>query len=116
MNQFTIYIMLIIFIKVIYLCLTIAHIYFRVKDEGDNETDTKIQHWKDRVEFVFVALMSFLLIYLFNPRANRSSNLDFETKLLLYILGFILLMTANWKTFIKESPIVNKMHKIHISK
>ena len=114
MNKFSIYIMLIIFIKFLYLCLSIAHIYFRAKNQGDNETDKKIQHLKDRMEFIFVALMSFLLIYLFNPRANRSANLDFETKMLLFILGFILLMSANWKTFIKETPPI--LHKIHISK
>lgn len=111
MNQFSIFIMFIIFIKFLYMCLSIAHIYYSAKDEADTDTDTRITFWKERMEFIFIALMSVLLIYIFNPKSNRSANLDFETRMLLFILGIILLMSANWKTFFKETPLVKKINK-----
>jgi hypothetical protein len=36
-----------------------------------------------------------LLIYLFNPRTDRSILIDYETKLLLFLFGIILLITMN---------------------
>jgi hypothetical protein len=56
--------------------------------------------------------MSVLLIYLFNPRTERSVMIDYETKLLLYLFGFILLITADWGVFIHETPLFKKFQKI----
>ena len=44
-------------------------------------------------------MMSILLIYLFNPRVDRSVLIDKETKILLYLFGFILLIIAKWNLF-----------------
>jgi hypothetical protein len=52
--------------------------------------------------------MSGLLIYVFNPRVDRSILVDNETKVLLYLFGFILLITAKWELFFKESPLLKK--------
>ncbi len=49
-------------------------------------------------------MMSAMLIYLFNPRADNIKLLNYETKLLLYLFGFVLIITANWNTFFTESP------------
>jgi len=75
----------------------------KAKKKTDTDLNKKIVFWKDRLEFVFVILMSFLLIYLFNPRFDHKSLIDQHVKLLLYLFGFILLITANWGTFIEES-------------
>jgi hypothetical protein len=98
------YITFIIFIKVGFVLLAVSHLYLKLKDKEQSETDKKIVYWKDRLEFVFIALMAALLIYLFNPRTDRSVLVDYETKVLLYLFGFILLITAKWDTFIKETP------------
>ena len=50
--------------------------------------------------------MSILLIYIFNPRIERTKYINNEIKLLLYLFGFITLLTAEWGIFFKESPIV----------
>jgi hypothetical protein len=34
-----------------------------------------------------------------------------ETKVLFYVLGWVLLITANWAVFFKESPIVMDVQK-----
>ena len=49
--------------------------------------------------------MSCLLIYLFNPRSNRVVLIDNETKVLLFLFGIIVLITAKWNIFIKENQI-----------
>lgn len=75
-----------------------------IKQNSSSSTfNTLINYWKERFEFIFIFLMSALLIYLFNPRKNRGVLINGETKLLLYLFGFILLITANWKLFIKET-------------
>ena len=112
MSYFDKYVTLIVLIKVIFVILAVSHLYFSFKGEEDSKKDKKVVYWKERVEFVFIAFMSIMLIYLFNPRQNREVLLDFETKLLLYLFGFILLITAKWDIFIKESPIFKKVQSV----
>lgn len=112
MSYFDKYVTLIVLFKVIFIILAASHLYFTFKGKADSKTDKKVVYWKERVEFVFIIFMSIMLIYLFNPRANRETLLDFETKLLLYLFGFILLITAKWGVFIKESPFFQKFQKV----
>ena len=44
-----------------------------------------------------------LLTYLFNPKFNRENLINSETKVLLFLFGFILVFTAKWNIFIEES-------------
>lgn len=110
MSWFSKYINLIFLVKVVFVILAVSHLYMKVRHK--DETDKKITFWKDRIEFIFIFLMSLLLIYLFNPRASNNNNLDFETKLLLYLFGFILLITAEWSTFIHENPLFKKFQYV----
>jgi uncharacterized membrane protein YiaA len=77
----------------------------RSKGKVNSETNQQFLFWKERIEFVFIILMSFLLIYLFNVTTNRLSMIDHETKLLLFLFGFVLIITAKWDTFFEESEI-----------
>jgi hypothetical protein len=56
--------------------------------------------------------MAGLIIYLFNPRHSREKLIDYETKVLLYLFGFILLLTANWSAFVEESTWFEKLQNI----
>ena len=96
--------------KFLFLILSITHIYLKIMHK--DATDAKVMFWRDRVEFLFVSLMSFLLLYLFYPRANNEIYIDFETKLLLFIFGIILLTNAKWDIFFKESPIFKKIQNV----
>jgi len=75
----------------------------KAKGKKKSDVNKKIEYWKERIEFIFEILMAFLLIYLFNPRTDHKSLIDPHVKLLLYLFGFILLITAKWSTFIEES-------------
>ena len=105
MDKYNIYITFIIIVKVAFVFLAISHIYLKVKGKENSETDKQIIFWKERLEFIFITLMAILLIYLFNPRTDKSVLIDSETKILLYLFGFILLITAKWQIFFTESKI-----------
>jgi hypothetical protein len=113
-SKLDIYIYFIVFIKLIFSITYFLHIYF-IKvipnSEKGQEIDPKIVFWKERTEFIFIASMSVLMIYLFNPWRNEPLFINEETKVLFYVLGWVLLITANWAVFFKESPIVMDVQK-----
>lgn len=108
MNTFTVYVTLIFIVKIVFIILGILKIYMRFKNPANTKLIETLNFWKERVELIFKAMMSLLLIYLFNPRSNNIGLINKETKLLLCLFGFILIITANWSTIINESPIFIK--------
>ena len=112
MNKFDIYITFIFLIKIGFITMVLIHLYLKLKHRENTDLDKKILYWKDRLEFFIKVLMSFLLIYLFNPRYDKSILIDRETKILLYMFGFVLLITSNWNVLIKESPLFLTIKKI----
>lgn len=114
---------MIFFIKLLYIILSISDLYCNVKkitnkDEKNNKEYLpksrclKIQYWRERLEFLFIVLMSILIIYLFYPRQNRLNLITYETKKLLFVFGIILLIKAPWKIFIKESNWFKELQKV----
>ena len=99
MNNYDIYIYLIFAVKIVFIVMAILHLFLRIKGKTDSELDKKIVYWKERMEFIFTFLMSILLMYLFNPRKNNIYMVDKETNLLLFLFGFVLLITAKWSDF-----------------
>jgi len=103
MKIYTIYVSFIFFIKILYLIFTVLTIYYTYKK--NNNLVKIFTFWKHHIEFIFVALMSALLVILFNPFFNGFYLIDNETKLLLFIYGIIILINAQWGLFFKETPI-----------
>jgi len=112
MNYFDKYVTFVFLFKVLFAILAVSHLYFKFKGKAGSETDKKIEYWKERVEFVFLSLMSLMLIYLFYPRSTKPIIIDYETKLLLFIFGIITLIGAKWDIFIKESPVFKKVQEV----
>jgi hypothetical protein len=109
MDYYTIYIYAIFLIKIVFIILASGHLYLKFKNKMGSNLDKEILFWRERFEFVFTALMAVLLIYLFNPRKNRMIMINNETQMLLFLFGFVLIITANWKIFFKESDILKKI-------
>ena len=105
MSNYDIYIISIVLVKIGFIGLAATHLYLKHNGKTNSEKDKEVLFWKERFEFVFIILMACLLRYLFNPRNDRSFMINYETKLLLFLFGFILLITANWQIFIEESEI-----------
>ena len=112
MSYFDKYVIFTFLFKILFGILAGAQIFLNIKGKGDSKTDKKILYWKERVEFVFIVLMSFMLMYLFYPRSTEKITLDFETKFLLFIFGIVLLIGAKWDIFIKESHVFKKVQKV----
>ena len=125
MTFLEIYIFFIFFIKLIFIILAITNLYLKKQipvEEKENqenqenkktdkikkqiETQEKIENWKKHIELLFKFLMSLLLIYIFNPRYNRIHLINYEAKLLFFLFGIILVVTAQWKEIINESPLL----------
>ena len=66
-----------------------------------NELDPRFLYWKDRTEFIFIACMSLLIMYHFNP--IKPIPVPNDTNILFFIFGCILLFTANWSLFFEEA-------------
>jgi hypothetical protein len=111
MKYYDIYITCVIIVKAIFIVLSLTYIYLKIKNKQNTTLASKVNYWKERVEFLFVLLMALLLIYLFNPRANRSNINDTETKILFFLFGFVLLITAKWENFFKESKWIVYLQK-----
>jgi uncharacterized membrane protein YiaA len=105
MRLFDVGIITIIIVKIIFIILAVTKVYVKHKEPNNKKKIHNLEFWKKRVEFIFIALMSVLLIYLFNPRVNRINMIDYETKILLFLFGFILLLTADWNQFLQHSKI-----------
>lgn len=106
MNKFNISIAIIFAVKLIFIGLAGFAVYVKHKQPINDNLLNKLNFWKDRFEFIFIVLMSFLLIYLFQPRVNRLYMIGEETKFLIYLFGVILLVSAKWDLFFKESPLL----------
>ena len=50
-----------------------------------------------------------LLIAIFYPRENNIKYINNHVKLLFYLFGWILIITANWNLFFHESLILQKI-------
>jgi len=103
MDKFTVYVTLVFIVKILFIILAISEQVIKHKKPNDKKLIEKLGFWKERIEFIFKAMMAVILIYLFNPRFDNIKLINYETKLLLYLFGFVLIITADWNTFFKES-------------
>lgn len=97
------YIYFIVLVKIIFILLSAYYVYLKAKGKTDQPITIRIKGLKEKAELLFIILMSILLIYLFNPRSNKLHMINNETQMLLYIFGFILIITAKWNVIIFES-------------
>ena len=104
MNYYDKFIYLVICVKLIFIGLSIYLVYIKRKEPNNKNKINQITHLKKRVETIFITFMSLLLIYLFNPRYTKNELiLDYETRLLLFLFGFVLLITRDWESTIKNN-------------
>ena len=112
MNHYLLYIYAAFTAKVIFIILATIHAYLKMTHQETTDLDIEIVFWKERVEFIFVFLMACLLIYLFFPSSNKSVEISGATRELLYLFGIVVLVTAKWGEFFKESPGLIRLQNI----
>ena len=102
------YVLFLIIIKCIFAAAALGHLVLAHTDSSFDKYDEKLIYWKERTEFIFVVSMSVLLIYYFHP-IIKSEPMSSETRLLFFLFGWILLVTAKWKIFVTEAPWFQKI-------
>lgn len=110
MKFYTLYVSFIFFIKILYFIFSVLVKYFTYKK--NNKLIEIFTSWKHHMEFIFIILMSILLIVLFNPLKNGLHLIDKETKILLFLYGIIILINAQWDLFFKDSNIFTILNKL----
>ena len=109
-SLYSAFIIYIILVKVAFILLSITKIIVKHKNPVNTKLIEKLEFWRERAEFIFIICMAILLICIFYP--GIKIQLDEETRILLYLFGIILLITAKWSTFFKESPIIREIQNI----
>jgi hypothetical protein len=110
MTLFHIYVYFLVLLKTLFILGAIYLAYLKKKN-GNEETIEKIEYWKQRCEFVFVIGMAVILIITFTPWRSKVI-IDYETRLLLFMLGWILLITAKWSDFFHQAKWFSYVQKI----
>ena len=105
-TYFDIFILIIIVVKFLFIVLVLSESYFKYAKPEEQRIIETFRYWKERVKLIFIILMSFLLVYLFNPMANNERLIKHESKLLLFIFGLTLLVIVDWSIIFKESPLL----------
>jgi hypothetical protein len=91
----------IVFVKFIFLCSAVLHLTITILSLDFDAIDEVAVYWKEKSEFVFKISMAILMIYSFHP-FRPPQNLSKEIKLLLYLFGFIIIFTSDWKNFVQS--------------
>ena len=114
MNGYNLLILVIIMIKIIYILLLLTKIYNKIYNLTDTLFGINVLFWLDRIEFIYTFLMAILIILLFKNaiRVGKICIYDKETITLMYVFGFILLFSANWKQFISDSFIIQNIQNM----
>lgn len=102
------FIYVIIAIKAIFLFSAISNI-FALHVFGLDELSHKLILIKEQTEFIFIFLTAMLMVAIFNPWQDNMKYINSHVKLLFYLFGGILIVTAKWSLFFHESPILHKI-------
>jgi len=99
-----IFVCFIVFIKILFVLFAVLEKYYKYKNEENTPNSKWAIYWKERLEFIFIICMSFLCIILFYPFTKKPLVIDKDVRLLIFVYGIVILMTANWHLFIDNLP------------
>jgi Na+/H+ antiporter NhaD/arsenite permease-like protein len=112
MDKFHLYLYSILLVKILFIFFIVRYFYFTFlvrKNPKNIEYQKKKDSaslYKKQTEFVFTIMMALLLIYLFHPLKNNDVRLDKHTKMLIYLFGFIVILTSDWREFLENAKIL----------
>lgn len=89
--EFVIY--FVIAIKIIFVFFSVL---YRISVKKDSNRKNQLLFWKNKVEFVYVFMMSLILIYIFYPWNENTRFLTPKMCHLIFLYGIISIFTAQW--------------------
>jgi hypothetical protein len=109
---------LLIFIKIVFVILEIIKLVMKKSNHDTTQIYNIINYINHRLEFIFIIGTSLLIMYVFIPQrlsflsSSNNNIIDYETRFLIFCYSFIIILSANWKLFIKSSYILNKINDL----
>jgi len=103
MNYYDSFILCVFLSKILFVACGVLHFILVRKNKSENELSLNLALWKEYFEFIFLASMALLSMYLFNPLAEIRPAINKETRLLLFIFGFIVLINCKWELIVGHS-------------
>jgi hypothetical protein len=107
-SKLDIYVFFLLSLNVVFVAAALGHLILAHTDTFFDKYDARLVYWKERTEFIFIVSVSVLLIYYHHPFV-KVDPMSYETRLLFFMLGWILLVTAKWKSFVTEAPWFEKL-------
>ena len=103
MKMYNTYIIFLLSLKIMFIILALIHFHNKINGNINTAQDKEILYWKSRIEFIFTIGMAILLIYVFSPKRRDKHIMNHETKVLFFLFGVMLILTAKWDNFITTS-------------
>jgi len=103
MHSYDLFITSISLCKILFMIFGIWRFVLVKQNVGETELSYKLNIWKEYFEFIFVVSMGILCVYLFNPVKEVRPSINFETKILLFSFGWVLLIGGKWELIFGQS-------------
>jgi hypothetical protein len=103
MNSYDYFIAYIFLNKILFVLFGVWHFILVRENKGETELSNKLHYYKERFEFIFIVSMAILCLYLFNPIVDVRPAINRETRVLLFVFGWIILISSNWELFVEQS-------------
>lgn len=103
MNKYDYFIAYIVLNKILFVLFGVWHFFLVRENAGETELSYKLNVWKEYFEFMFVISMALLCLYLFNPIVDVRPAINYETRVLLFVFGWIVFINCKWDLFFGHS-------------
>ena len=103
MNSYDYFIYYIVLNKILFVVFGVWHFILVRENKGETEFSLSLHNWKEYCEFIFIACMAILCLYLFNPFLEIRPTINYETRVLLFVFGCIVLLNCKWDLFFEQS-------------
>jgi hypothetical protein len=106
----------IIIIKIMFLISTLGVLLFSFYKK-DSTTSKMFQeqfsYWKHVTEFIFMASMALLLLFIFSPwhKHHHKVYITEDLVFLFFLFGCIILITLDWSLFFTESKVFKALQR-----
>ena len=103
MSYYNNFILCVFLSKILFVVCGVWHFILVRKNKSENELSLRLAMWKEYFEFIFLVSMALLCMHLFNPLAEIRPAINRETRVLLFIFGFIVLINCKWELIVGHS-------------
>jgi len=101
------YVLFIIFIKILFILFALVTFLMKIKIKYSNNNNKIINMYnslsvcKETLELLFIVSTALICIIVFYPFYKETVIIDKPTRTLLFLYGFIILITAKWNILTK---------------